>query len=166
MIERFDNNTEKRLTFSLRHATQEDLPFLFRVSTDAMKAVVATLNPDKEFVEEKGFASYKDKFTPEKIQVIQFEGKDVGRLRVVRTSESIYIGGIQILPEFQGKGIGTALFYELIEESNSANIPITLEVHIVNESAISFYTNLGFKPGETVGNQTVMSYIPNKLSRS
>lgn len=160
MIERFDSSSEKPPAFSLRQATEEDLPFLFKVSTDAMKPVVMTLNPDKEFDEKQELAKYKEKFDPEKIGVIQYEGKDIGRLRVVRSPESIYVGGIQILPEFQNKGIGTALFKELIEESKSTSIPIKLEVHDVNEAAISFYKKLGFEAREKVGNQTIMNYGP------
>lgn len=161
MIDQFDNGSEKQPSFSLRKANEEDLPFLFKVSTDAMKPVVETLNPDKEFNQEEELAKYIEKFEPEKIQIIQYNSKDVGRLRVVRSPDSIYIGGIQILPEFQGKGIGTAVFKELVEESNSTNIPIVLEVHDVNEPAISFYTKLGFELGEKVGNQTIMRYLPS-----
>jgi len=161
MIEQIDSSNEKPPTFSLRQASEEDLPFLFKVSTDAMRPVVETLNPDREFDMEQELAKYSKKFEPEKIEVIQYHGQDVGRLRVVRSLESIYVGGIQILPEFQGNGIGTALFKELVEESNSTNIPIVLEVHDVNEAAISFYTKLGFIAGEKVENQTVMRYLPN-----
>ena len=67
MIKRFQDNSEKPINFSLRQATTADLPFLFKVSTDAMKPVVATLNPDKEFDEEQELAKYKEKFDPEKI---------------------------------------------------------------------------------------------------
>ena len=54
MIERLKNSSEKPPTFSLRQATEEDPPFLFKVSTDAMRPVVETLNPDKVFDEEQG----------------------------------------------------------------------------------------------------------------
>jgi len=152
---------EKPAIFSLRQATENDLLFLFKVSTDAMKPVVEALSPDKEFDNESELAAYKDKFNPEKVEVVQFEGKDVGRLRVVRSSESIYIGGVQILPAFQGNGIGGAIFKKLIEESKTTNIPIALEVHDVNKQAINFYIKLGFVSGEKVGNKIVMRYMPN-----
>lgn len=148
--------------FGIRQATTEDPPFLFKVSTDAMRPVRETLNPDKEFIEEEELSKYKEKFDPEKIEVLQYEGKDVGRLRVVRSPESIYVGGIQILPEFQGKGIGTNLFNGLVEESNESGIPIVLEVHDVNEQAINFYKRLGFTEGEKVKDQTIMRYVPSK----
>ncbi len=109
---------------------------------------------------DKEFAEHLNKFEPEKTQIIQYEGKDIGRLRIVRSPESIYIGGIQILPEFQGKGIGTAVIKDLMAESQSSGIPITLEVHHVNEKAISFYKKLGFQEVGENGKQTLMKYVP------
>lgn len=144
--------------FRLRKATNADLEFLFRVSTLAMKPVSEALNPDKKFDEEVEFEKYKAKFDADKIDVIQYMGEDVGRLRIVRSPENIYVGGIQILPEFQGKGIGTAIFEELIKESNTLSIPITLEVHDINERAINFYKKLGFALVKNIENKIVMEY--------
>ena len=160
MIERTEKDRTLKL-FTLRQATEEDLLFLYRVSTEAMSPV-SELSDSLEKSEEERFAEYKKKFAPEAIQVIQHNGIDVGRLRVVRSFDSIYVGGIQILPEHQGKGIGTALFTELIEESNQTRIPILLEVHDVNTRAIAFYKSLGFEEGERVKNQTILRYLSIK----
>ena len=149
--------------YSLRTASADDLEFLFDVSTKAMEPVDIALNPLKSFDREVELKKYKEKFIPEDIQIISYESEDVGRLRVVRSNESIYIGGIQILPEFQGKGIGTALFLELIEESEETGLPITLEVHDVNENALRFYANLGFSSVGHEGNKTLMKYQPPAL---
>ncbi|MBU0750050.1 GNAT family N-acetyltransferase [Patescibacteria group bacterium] len=162
MIERPNNNSEKLPTFSLRQATRDDLPFLFKVSTDAMRPVTAALNPGREFNEEEEFAKYEEKFEPEKIKVIQYEGHDVGRLRVVRTPESIYIGGLQILPEFQGMGIGSAINQELIDESNRTGIPIISEVHHVNEKNLHIKEKFGFKEISRNETQVVMKYTPKR----
>jgi GNAT superfamily N-acetyltransferase len=149
------------IPFTLRQTTEADLPFLYKVSTEAMRPV-SELSDAPEKSEEERFAEYKKKFVPEAIQVIQHDGEDVGRLRLVRSPDSIYVGGIQILPKHQGKGIGTALFTGLIEESNQTRIPILLEVHDVNTRAIAFYKNLGFEEDGKTKNQTVLRYLPNK----
>lgn len=151
---------------SLRKATEEDLNLLFRISNTAMRPVLETLNPGKVFDEAEEFEKFKAKFDSSKLDVIQYEGKDVGRLRVVRSPESIYLGGIQILPEYQGKRIGTVVVTNLIKEANGSGLPILLEVHDVNEKAIAFYKGLGFKEGGKVGNQTVMKYLPAYLQRA
>jgi GNAT superfamily N-acetyltransferase len=152
---------EKEPALTLRKAKTEDLDFLFKVSTDAMQPVADALGDRKP--EEERRTAYEQKFNPEEINVIQSEGLDVGRLRVVRSPESIYIGGIQILPEHQGKGIGTAIFKELIAESEKTGIPILLEVHDVNTNAMNFYKNLGFKEDGKTEKQTILKFIPSTI---
>ncbi len=146
--------------YTLRSAGQKDARFLFDLKTEAMKPVSAILKSGEIFNYDEEFKKYLEKFEPEKIQIIQFEEKDVGRLRVVRSPESIYIGGIQILPEFQNKGIGTAVMSDLIKESEKLELPITLEVHQVNLNAINFYNKLGFKECEKTTDKIVMICQP------
>lgn len=144
---------------SLRGAREEDLEFLFEVSTEAMRPVVELLHPEGVPDRTEEFRRYKERFNPEKIQVIQYDGKDVGRLRVVRFSASIYVGGIQILPEFQNKGIGNAIFAELLAESKRKRIPIILEVHDVNTRARAFYKKFDFKEIGREENVTILKTI-------
>jgi len=157
------NIEKKPAGVSLRQATNEDLDFLYAVSTEAMRSVREKITPEQTRSGDEVRAEYRNKFDPEKIQVIQFDGKDVGRLRVVRTPESIYVGGIQLLPEFQGRGIGTKLFTDLIRESESTKRLITLEVHEVNEQAKHFYVGLGFAEGERKEGQVVLTYTPKGI---
>jgi GNAT superfamily N-acetyltransferase len=163
-LEHKKNESIEYYPYTLRVASASDVEFLFNVSTEAMRPVDTVLNPDKVFDKEAEFKKYQEKFVPEEIQIISFLNEDVGRLRVVRSEESIYVGGIQILPEFQGKGIGSALFNDLITESNQIGIPITLEVHDVNQSALGFYTKLGFINVGHEGNKTLMKYVPVVLN--
>ncbi|MCR4279495.1 MAG: GNAT family N-acetyltransferase [Candidatus Zambryskibacteria bacterium] len=144
--------------YTLRTSEAKDAKFLFHVKIEAMKPTSSISRTALDY--DKEFAEYLKKFEPEKIQVIQFAGKDVGRLRIVRSPNSIYIGGIQILPEFQGKGIGTAILKDLIAESETTRIPITLEVHHANKRAISFYKNLGFRENGKTEKQDLMEYRP------
>ncbi len=160
MIEGVPSNEVNKQNVSLRRATAEDSAFVFKAQHEGMRAVREVGDAKGTDDEEVRFAKHVASFDPEKIQVIQYQGKDVGRLRIVRSPESIYVGGIQILPEFQGKGVGTDIFNELIDESNRTNVPIVLEVHDVNERAVVFYENLGFTKGEKVKDQTVMTYAP------
>ena len=162
MIERpaASEKESKGADFELRKARPEDVEFLFRVSTEAMLPVTSALHPDRKVDGEEAFEEYKKKFKPDEIEVIQCAGQDVGRLRVVRSLESIYVGGIQILPEFQGRGIGTALFKALVEESKESKIPILLEVHDINARALSFYKKMGFVESGQTENKIVMRYEP------
>ena len=150
--------------FTLRPAEPKDAEFLFNVILEAMKPVSTFLRTEA-FDYDKEFKEHLKKFESEKVNVIQCEGKDIGRLRVVRSEDSIYIGGIQLLPSFQGLGIGTAIMSDLIRESEQLGIPILLEVHYVNEAALSFYTKLGFKEVNRLEKKLEMKYIPtNNIS--
>ena len=151
---------KETVLYTLRRATADDLEFLFDVSTRAMEHVDKALNPLKNFDRDEEFAKYKEKFVPEEIEIISYDGEDVGRLRVVRSGDSIYIGGIQIPPEHQGKGIGTSLFADLIKESEETKLSITLEVHDVNQNALEFYKDLGFQSVGHEGNKILMEYRP------
>lgn len=83
----------KRTPFTLRQANAEDLHFIFKVSTEAMGLVNKALNPGKIIDVEKELEIYTEKFDHEEIEVIQYQGRDVGRLRVIHSAESIYVGG-------------------------------------------------------------------------
>ena len=65
---------------TLRQSTDEDLMFLFNVSTQAMLPVSQILDVDKIIDPEKQLEDYKFKFKPDKIQIIVLVCCVVGRL--------------------------------------------------------------------------------------
>ncbi len=147
--------------YELRAAQKKDLEFLFEVSTKAMLPVRRVNKPNFQPNLEEEFKEYAKKFIPEKIQVIQFEKTDVGRLRVVRTSDEIYIGGIQILPKYQNKGIGSAILEDLVKQSEELKLPIKLEVAKVNKRGQKFYESFGFVTVGEKGTDWIMRYEAN-----
>ena len=147
--------------YELRTAKKKDLEFLFEVSTIAMLQVRRVNKPNFQPNLEEEFKEYTKKFIPEKIKVIQFEKTDVGRLRVVRTSDEIYIGGIQILPKYQNKGIGSAILEDLVKESEKLKLPIKLEVAKVNKRGKKFYESFGFVTVGERGTDWIMKYEAN-----
>ena len=147
--------------YELRAAKKKDLEFLFEVSTIAMLPVRRVNKPSFQPNLEEEFKEYAKKFIPEKIKVIQFKKTDVGRLRVVRTSDEIYIGGIQILPKYQNKGIGSAILEDLVKESEELKLPIKLEVAKVNKRGRKFYESFGFVTVGERGTDWIMKYEAN-----
>jgi ribosomal protein S18 acetylase RimI-like enzyme len=147
--------------YELRAAKKKDLEFLFEVSTIAMLPVRRVNKPSFQPNLEEEFKEYAKKFIPEKIKVIQFKKTDVGRLRVVRTSDEIYIGGIQILPKYQNKGIGSAILEDLVKESEKLKLPIKLEVAKVNKRGRKFYESFGFVTVGERGTDWIMKYEAN-----
>jgi ribosomal protein S18 acetylase RimI-like enzyme len=131
----------------LRTATKDDIP----VFADVIANVRAQEDPSIDVDEYRAgtirdLTSWFGTDEPESVlSVIEFNGADVGRFRVVRFPDRIFLGGIQIHPDFQGNGVGTHLVTELIEESRASGKPVALNVDQVNVRARSLYERLGFQ---------------------
>jgi len=91
--------------------------------------------------------------------VIEYDDRRVGRLRVVRADGQIAIAGLQILPGFQRRGVGTAVINNLIEEAAATSMPVLLEVEKDNPEAESLYTRLGFERYGETGDTYRMRYV-------
>ncbi len=77
--------------------------------------------------------------------VIVLDGERIGRLRVILPGDEIHVAGIQIHPSYQGKGIGSKVLGIVIEEAETADLPVTLEVGKDNPDAKRLYERLGFQ---------------------
>lgn len=77
--------------------------------------------------------------------VVKAGAEPVGRLRVVRTDRRLEIAGIQILPDHQRKGVGTAVITMLLQEARERVVPAVLQVSKTNPEAERLYTRLGFR---------------------
>lgn len=156
-MEKIPNSSEK-VPIKISGAVPEDSE---GINTVLYEAWLATY-PNEEIgitvddVEE----SYKDRLSPERIEkgkerlrnipenerrlVAKIDGKVVGVSRVIKEEEYNKLQTLYVLPEYQGKGVGTALW----EEGKKFFDPekdTLLEVATYNENAINFYKRLGFE---------------------
>jgi ribosomal protein S18 acetylase RimI-like enzyme len=148
------------MIYTLRQATQEDAELLFNIKIEAMRPVHSLRHPGEVFNYDEEFKKYLVKFVPANVKVIQYNGKDVGRFRTEKLPDTIYIGGLQILPEFQNKGVGSAILGDLITDANNAGVFVTLEVSDLNHKAIALYKRMGFVENGKVENGIGMIYRP------
>ncbi|CAM3526041.1 alpha/beta fold hydrolase [Stackebrandtia soli] len=134
----------------IRPATADDVDFL----TDVV--VIATRDqgrwdPDiDEAAFRRGFSHWTSQLIlngghGNSISVIEVDGLRAGRLRVERGRGRLDLAGLQLLPEFQSNGVGTAIINELKREAASAGIPMTLGVESDNPRAEALYQRLGFR---------------------
>lgn len=147
------------VTCTLQGAKPEDCELMFRLQ----KLDGAKINPE-DADEIARFEIYKRGFAPSEIQVIYSGTTPVGRLRIVR-DEDLYIGGLQILPEYRGKWIGTTILERLIEESKETLKSIRLEVFHSNTLALKLYKKLGFRVIDSNQIQKIMIYQPMHTDR-
>ena len=125
---------------SIRTAKQEDLKFLFALHCSTMYDYIEATWGWEEGWQQNYF---REHFQPENNQIIVLKGHDIGRVEVEYKKEAVHICNIQILPEYQNKGIGSFIILEIIGQAQRQRRPVTLQVLKVNP-ARQFYERLGF----------------------
>lgn len=78
------------------------------------------------------------------ISIIKNDEIYTGMVQVFDEEASVEIAEIQVLPQFQCKGVGTRVLSEIIDAAHSCGRPATLSVGRKNVRAIALYQRLGF----------------------
>ena len=135
------------MIISLREATADDIPVLATVLANVQAQTDPSVDIEKARLSMiESMPSYFGKDEPESLlSIIELDGRPIGRFRVVRFEDRIFLGGIQIHPDYQGRGIGTQLIMELIDESRATGKPLQLHVDRVNTRAQQLYERLGLR---------------------
>ena len=127
--------------WGLRAARPADHRFLFELNEATMREYVdATWGLD----DEEQVAFFEARFDPSQCQILHLDGADIGVLTVEERPEEIYIAEIQLLPEWQSKGIGSSVVESLVERGKAEGKPVTLRVLRANPRAAALYARLGF----------------------
>jgi ribosomal protein S18 acetylase RimI-like enzyme len=124
----------------LRRAVAADSEFCYQLHKAAMGDYVTAIWGWDEQVQR---GSHDRAFNPGRWQIITADGEDVGMLDVEHRPSEIYLARIEILPDCQGRGIGTQLVGALIREAAQNGQELVLEVLTVNHRAQSLYQRLG-----------------------
>ena len=84
------------------------------------------------------------RFDSQDLRIIQFRGTDVGFLATSSTSNTLKVNQLFILPEYQGKGIGSACMTFILDDASLEGKSVALQVLKVNPRGVTFYQRLGF----------------------
>ncbi|MGI9518342.1 MAG: GNAT family N-acetyltransferase [Pirellulaceae bacterium] len=87
---------------------------------------------------------YQQYFAGAEFSLILCLDQPAGRLYIDRLEHEIRLIDIALLPEIRGRGIGTALLRDLIDEANAAGKPLRLRVEPGNP-ARQWYEREGFR---------------------
>ena len=85
-----------------------------------------------------------------RFDVVEVEGRPVGRLYVDEQANGLRIIDISLLPEHRGAGIGAALIRAVQDEAAASGRRVTLHVALGNPAA-ALYDRLGFRLAEDLG---------------
>ncbi|MEK7185507.1 MAG: GNAT family N-acetyltransferase [Patescibacteria group bacterium] len=140
-----------------RIATESDTEFARKVHHSAYHGVVVRQfgNWDEKIQDDFFAKSWK----PETHEIIYFNGVACGYCCIEYKPDYIFASELVILPEFQGRGIGSEILNKLKQESEQKKIPIKLQVFKENQ-ARHLYRRLGFKDVGSKGAHIEMELDP------
>jgi ribosomal protein S18 acetylase RimI-like enzyme len=135
---------------ALRPAAPEDEPFLRRVYastradelarvpwTDEMKRAFCDMQFDAQA------ADYRSRWSDMAYDVVLVGGRPAGRFWRTFTPENVHVLDLAILPEFRGRGAGTALLRSVLDEAAASGRTASISVEKLNR-ARRLYERLGF----------------------
>ena len=150
----------------LRPVCDDDEPFLLSVyaSTRAEELAPVPWSAEEKaaFVAmqfEAQSAHYAQHYDGLTSDVILVDGEPAGRLLVARWREEIRIVDITLLPAFRGRGAGSELLAELMDEATEMGTRLSIHVERHNR-ARGLYDRLGFKRVAETGIYLRMEWDP------
>jgi ribosomal protein S18 acetylase RimI-like enzyme len=140
------------LEFALRAAGPNDGPFLYRLyeNTHGRRFAQLPLSPAQRdnllrIQSEAQRAGYRQQYPESKDLIIETAGAPVGRVWLSQSASAVHIVDIAVLPEYQGRGLGTAVLGQVIEHAATSCKSVRLSVDRMNARAAQLYRRLGFQ---------------------
>lgn len=130
-------------SISTRKAAEADFEFIYRAKERAYRANIEKIWGKWDDAWQR--AEHKKDFDTGLLEVITCDGADAGYIFVCRCDTHIQLADIAILPEFQGRGVGTFLIKKLLSEARGRGLPMGLGVFKINLGAQKLYKALGFE---------------------
>ena len=134
-----------------RPAGAEDEGLLFEVFSSTWEHAVAAM-PDpaikrhflrlQHISQESRFAS---RYPALQRFVVVAGNEPCGRLYLQWTDDTLHIVDIALLPPFRGRGLGTTLTTDLMEEAAARGCRVTLRVDRADPGLTRLYTRTGFR---------------------
>jgi ribosomal protein S18 acetylase RimI-like enzyme len=128
------------MRLKLRPARPEDAEFVFQTLKATMREYVdQTWGWDEEWQR----AYFEMRFDPAENQIVVLDDQGIGVIGVEKREDEVVLSSLYILPEYQGRGIGTRLIKDVLAQAFRDGLPVGLRVLRVNP-ARRLYERLGF----------------------
>ena len=155
-----------------RAATEDDADFLRRVyaSTRADELDRVDWPPAQKlaFVEMQFRAQqahYGRHFPDMDRLIVSAGGTDAGRLYLDRRPTEHAVVDIAVLPEHRGRGLGSILLADILDEAGAAGRSVAIHVEKFNP-AMRLYRRLGFETVADKGVYDLMRWVPQANTAS
>ena len=130
------------MNISFRNATLEDKDFYFLIRKTTIKP---NIEKYASWDEEKEYANITSKINIENDNIILHSGKEIGLFCFTEYDENFYLDTLNIIVEYQNRGLGTWIISCLKEQAKIKNKKIKLDTYQNNSKAIKFYLKNGFE---------------------
>lgn len=147
-----------QVSFSLEPLDGRDFAFRYNVYARTIKPYIDALFGWDEAQHVAHLRADLENSPPHSVIVVG--GERVGIVQIVETPAEIVLQKIAVLPEHQGRGIGTAIVCSLIARSQATRKPVRLSVFRANDRARRLYGRLGFSVVAETTRDIGMEYIP------
>ncbi len=141
----------------IRKAHLDDSEFVFATKKKAFREYV---EQDSGWDENHQRELHNTRFATHDFRIIRFRGIDVGFFATSDTCGMLKLHQLFILPEYQGRGIGSACMTRIVKDANFAQKPVMLQVLKINTRAIAFYQRMGFVIADDDSSHVLMEKLP------
>jgi ribosomal protein S18 acetylase RimI-like enzyme len=155
-----------RENLSLRPETAADEPFLYELYATTRDYEMIHVPWDdlqkQAFLRQQCEAQlkhYRQHYYDAEFQIIELDGRPIGRIYVHRSPKYICLMDIALLREYRGRGIGGGLTSELLRQAQADGKIVSLHVEHMNP-ARHLYERLGFQLVEDKGIYWKMEWSP------
>ena len=131
------------MSANTRPASELDVAFLESAFLLAGKEMITAARGNWNEARER--AQFQEQLVLGSTRIAQENGRDVGFLMLVEGPGVVQIHTLCILPEWQGRGIGSALTRNVIAAGQARGDAVTLQVLKANPRARALYERLGFR---------------------
>lgn len=131
--------------YSLIAASNEDSEFVYNVKKVAYRHYIEqTWGWDEDF--QVNF--HRENFSAVNTKIIKVEEVAAGTVDIKEDDRRIFVSGLYLFPQYQGRGIGSAIIEEVMKKGEICKKRVELEVLRVNIKAQLLYKKLGFTMAE------------------
>jgi len=154
----------KSTATTLRTVRADDERFLFELYASGRAEEMAQVPWDATQIEaflKMQFAAqqqdYQRRFPDGEHLAVLSGDQPIGHQYVARRAEEIRILDIALVPDHRGKGIGTRLISNLMDEARQAQKPLRIYVEQANPS-LHLFERLGFSRADDIGSHFLMEW--------
>ena len=128
------------MPFNTRNATDADFDFLFELKKASHYEQVEAVFGWDDAVQ---YEIHQSEWQEVRPQIIEMDNTAIGSYLVEQREDHLYFGRFHLMPEYQGKGLGSRLLTSVLEMADDAQLPVKL-VHLQLNRAGGLYQRFGF----------------------